>query len=110
MIESQNPDLRNLDEVLRTADGVAALRQGLPLSVSLDISRGDERLFREALVTAKRGLQDARGKLLTGYQGERDLLSTAEDVASLADSVLSEMETISQEKRRATRPRARRRR
>jgi hypothetical protein len=109
VVESQNPHLRNLDETLRSTDGVAALRQHLPLSISLDISRGDERLFREALIEAKRRLQDARGKLLTGYEGEADLLATAEDVSNLADSILAEMEEMSQAKRRAGRQRARRR-
>jgi hypothetical protein len=35
VIQSQNPDLRILDEVLATRDGVAALRRNLPLQVSL---------------------------------------------------------------------------
>jgi hypothetical protein len=56
LIKSQNPDLRVLDEVLQSPDGVAALRRGLPLSVGHEISRGDEQLFRQALVGAKQAL------------------------------------------------------
>lgn len=109
LVQSQNPDLRRLDEVLQSADGTAALRQGLPLSVSLDISRGDERLFREALVGAKSALQDARGKLLTGYAGEADLFQTAEDIAELAESIVEEMQRLRRQRRRPGRASARRR-
>jgi hypothetical protein len=109
LVQSQNPDLRRLDEVLQSADGTAALRQGLPLSVSLEISRGDERLFREALVGAKSTLQDARGKLLTGYAGEADLLQTAEDIAELGESILDEMQRIRRQRRSSGRAPARRR-
>ncbi|MCH7697474.1 MAG: hypothetical protein IH865_00845 [Chloroflexi bacterium] len=84
IVQRQNPDLRNLAEVLGSRDGLAALRKGLPLQISLDISKGDEQLFREALVAAKQSLQDARGRLITGYEGEPDLLDTAEDIRELA--------------------------
>lgn len=103
LIRSQNPDLRVLDEVLRSKDGVAALRRGLPLRVSRDIAKGDEVLFRESLVGAKRALEEARGKIITGYKQEPDLLQTARDIVELADSNLSDME------RMRTRERARRR-
>jgi len=91
VVESQNPDLRILDEVLVTKDGTAALRRGLPLSVARDIGKGDEQIFREALVAAKQSLQEARGKLLTGYEGEVDLLRTAREIVDLADSIHGEM-------------------
>ncbi len=64
IIRSQNPDLRQLDEVLQSKNSIAALRSGLTLIRSLEISSGDERLLREALVVAKQALQEARGKLL----------------------------------------------
>jgi hypothetical protein len=105
VVQSQNPDLRRLDEVLQSADGTAALRQGLPLSVSLDVSRGDARLLREALIGAKANLQDARGKLLSGYQGEADLFRTAEEIVDLGDSIVAEMEGIRNKRRQAQRRR-----
>ena len=91
LVKSQNPDLRKLDEILHSKDGVAALRRGLPLDVSLNVSRGDGRLFREALVEAKTSLQDARGILLTGYGGEADLLQTAQEINDLATNIHEEM-------------------
>ena len=94
VVESQNPDLRILHEVLLSKDGTAALRKGLPLSVARDIGKGDEQLFREALIAAKQSLQEARGKLLTGYEGEVDLLRTAQEIVNLADSIHGEMTKV----------------
>jgi hypothetical protein len=90
-VQSQNPDLRRLDEVLKHKQAIAALRKGLPLSVSLEISKGDERVFRESMVEAKQNLQKARGTVLTGYGGNQDLYQTAEEVVELAQSVLADM-------------------
>ncbi|MCH7916044.1 MAG: hypothetical protein IH856_23900 [Deltaproteobacteria bacterium] len=94
VVESQNPDLRILDDVLLSKDGVAALRSGLPLTVARDIGKGDEKLFREAFVSAKQSLQEARGKLLTGYKGEIDLLVTAQEISELAGSIYEEMSSL----------------
>lgn len=91
LIHSQNPDLRELDETLLSPNGIAALQKGLPLTTSLNISRGDERLFRESLVLAKQALEDARAKILTGYKGEADLLTTGEAIFLLASKVVEEL-------------------
>lgn len=91
LVRSQNPDLRQLDEALQSKNGVAALRNGLPLKVSVNIGRGDERLFREAMIAAKQALEEARSKLLTGFKGERDLKATAEAIRTLAESIYDEI-------------------
>lgn len=91
IVQSQNPDLRRLDAVLRNKDATVALRKGLPLTVSLEISKGDERVFREALVEAKQNLQKARGTVLTGYDGNQDLLKTADEIVELADFLKKDM-------------------
>jgi hypothetical protein len=91
IVQSQNPDLRRLDEVLKNKQAVAALRTGLTLSVSLEISKGDERVFRESLVDAKQNLQKARGTVLTGYRGNDDLFKTAEEIVELSQAVLADM-------------------
>jgi hypothetical protein len=100
VITSQNPDLRILDEVLLTRNGVAALRKGLPLLVARDIGKGDEQLFREALIAAKQSLQEVRGKLLSGYAGEADLLQTAQEIVDLANSIHREMTKVRHEHRK----------
>lgn len=94
IIRSQNPDLRNLDAVLRSPIGVAALRAGLPLETSLKASLGDERLLREALVVAEQKLREAVGLVVTGYHGESDLLKSANSIRLLAESVHRDMEEM----------------
>jgi hypothetical protein len=59
--------------------------------VSLEISKGDERVFRESLVEAKQNLQKARGTVLTGYSGNEDLRKTAEDIVELAQALVKDM-------------------
>jgi len=99
LVRSQNPDLKQLDEALQSPNSIAALRAGLPLKVSVAIGRGDERLFREALVTAKQALEEARSKVLTGYKKEKDLLTTAEAIRVLAESIATEMATMAASRR-----------
>lgn len=92
IVRSQNPDLRNLDEVLRSNNGVAALRSGLPLETCLKASRGDERMLREALVLAEQKLKEARGLVPTGYHGDPELLKKAEAINIIAQAIYEDME------------------
>jgi hypothetical protein len=106
LVMSQNPDLRILDDVLKSKNGIAALRRGLPLQVSRDISKGDTQLLREALVSAKQSLQTARGRTITGYKdSESDLISLADDVSELADSVWKELVELESQHRSGRRRR-----
>lgn len=92
VVRSQNPDLRYLDEVLRSEDGLAALRAGLPLETCLKASRGDERLLHEAMVLAEQKLKEARGFIPTGYHGDSELLVKARAILTIAQSIYDEME------------------
>lgn len=92
IVQSQNPDLRRLDQVLQNGSGVIALRKGLGLDVSLEIARGDDEVFQEALVVAKQGLQKARGTVVTGYKGNLDHLNTAKEIVELASALLEDMQ------------------
>ncbi|MFO0797090.1 MAG: ParB N-terminal domain-containing protein [Gemmataceae bacterium] len=104
LIESQNPDLSILDEVLMKDEGITALRSGLPLSLAHDISLGDERIFRESLQEAKLALQRASGTLTTGFKKEEtDLLRTGEAIAEMADDIVAQMERKSRPQRRRQR-------
>jgi len=86
VVKSQNPDLRNLITVLRNVKGVAALRKGLPLSTSVDISKGDEQLLRESMVEGEAALRKAVGYVPTGYSPARpvDIRDTAKAICKLS--------------------------
>jgi len=99
-VESQNPHLRQLNEVLQSKQAIASLRAGLPLSVALDVSYGDERVFHSSLVQAKEALQKARGTMSTGFHGEKDLLQLAEQITDLACDLLDDMDRRTSPRRR----------
>lgn len=94
LIRSQNPDLRILDEALRSPRGQAALERGLPLQAAYKASRGDTSLLREGLLAAQQNLREAKGYVTTGYEGQTDIFETAENVEALASSLLDEMRGI----------------
>lgn len=92
VVESQNPHLRQLDEVLKDSSATDSLRAGLPLSVALEVSYGDEQVFVQALHHAKEALQKARGTLSTGFNGERDLYGLADSILHIASDLVDEMD------------------
>ncbi len=102
LIRSQNPDLRNLDEVLRSRDGLAALRNGLPLETSLNVSRGDKRRLIEAMVMAEQKLKEAKGLVSTGYEGDSELYRKVEAINIIARSLEKEMGEIIEAKGAST--------
>ena len=92
VVQTQNPHLRQLDEVVQSKSALLALREHMPLYVALEISYGDEIVFRRALVQAKDSLQKARATLSTGFDGDRGLLQLADQVSDLAFDLWEEME------------------
>ena len=108
LIKSQNPDLRRLDEALQSKQGLSALRAGYGISVAVDIARGDTALFREALLKAKQSLQEARGKVETGFAGEQDLEKEMSQIIAIAAALNGDMLRIGKDSR--TRQREGRRR
>ncbi|MDX6309818.1 MAG: hypothetical protein QOI06_2864 [Nocardioidaceae bacterium] len=94
LVKSQNPDLRKLDQALTSRESIAAIRKGVGLDVAVDISKGDDAILREDLVIAKMSLQSARGRVVTGFDGERDLVELGGDIKLLADAIVADMERL----------------
>jgi len=90
-VQSQNPHLRQLNEVLQNKKATQTLRAGLPLSVALEVSYGDESVFEDSLINARNNLQKARATLSTGYHGDRDLIRTADEICEIAYDLAEEM-------------------
>jgi hypothetical protein len=103
VIRSQNPDLRQLDKVLTNANSTAALQSGLPLAVAVDVAKGDAAKLREDLVIVRRLLQDCRGKVLTGFTGESDLLELAQEIFELSEAITDDMISVQRRNRRTRR-------
>lgn len=92
VVERQNPDLRYLDAVLGNKESLIALREGVSLAFAFEISRPASSLLEEALITSRRSLERAHGKLSSGYFGSQELLRVAGTVATLADDLYEAME------------------
>jgi hypothetical protein len=80
-IESQNPDLRNLDLALKSREATASLRRGSPPA----------QLFEDSLYSAKNFLKKARALLSVGYDESEELLRVAGSVAQLGSDLYQEM-------------------
>ncbi len=53
VVQTQNPDLNILREVISKPESLSALRSGYPLERAQDVAIGDRRRFRDALTSAK---------------------------------------------------------
>lgn len=90
-VKRQTPDLRELIECLSNKQGLMKLRAGLPLSIALEASKGDEKLFEDALVEAEAKLKEAKRFVATGYDGDEGPLDTARAILTIAQSLHKEM-------------------
>lgn len=91
-IQSQNPDLRRLDAVLRNNEATILLKDGSPLVYAFEISQPKKDIFEQSLVAAKKELQRANAYSSIAYEGDREALGIAGDVAELAEALYNFME------------------
>ncbi len=92
LIESQNPDLRDLDTSLGKPAGVKALTAGLTLQAARDASLGNKRLFDDAMQRSVVNLKDANAVCALGAEGNREEHEVATQAYKLAGAVLDEIE------------------
>jgi hypothetical protein len=92
VIKSQNPDLRQLDAVLRNAEARAALKQNQSLGEAFDITRPKAATFEEHVMSAKFSLQKAFSYFSEGFDGSnKELLNQAENVVTLSTDLREQM-------------------
>ncbi len=105
LIKSQNPDLKNLDDVIQTPRGLSALRAGLGLDRATEISKGDDARFLDAVTQARYSIQQARGLAQDGYGGDEQTLDEVRSIETIAKLLVAEMADLqpSARKRRARR-------
>ncbi len=91
LIKSQNPDLKNLGEVLRHEVALAKIRGGADLKTAHNEVRDAGAVFSEALVQASLKI-DAAIDLLAKYDGTSPLLSIAKELAEKSDILFQTMQ------------------
>jgi len=92
VVQSQNPNLKELDNVLQKRQALAALRSGESLQTALVLTQPSSSIFENELLSAKRSLVKARGVLTQGYDNSEELLRIAGSIANLAADLYDEME------------------
>lgn len=92
-VQSQNPDIRRLDAVLKNREAIHALRDGVPLYQAYEISQPKEETFEQSLLEAKRALQKAHSYQTEGFDGkDENLIKQASSIAKLAEDLYDLME------------------
>lgn len=94
VIQSQNPDLRHLEAVLKSREATIALRdRKITLEQAYEISQPEEQTFEQSLLEAKRALQKAQSYQTVGFDGKNEqLLIHAASIAKIADELYESME------------------
>jgi hypothetical protein len=91
VVRTQNPDLNTLREVINKPNSLSVLRRTRRLEVAYNVAIGDRQRFRDALTNAKVELQNAKATITTGYDGEKDLYETINDIMLYAETINDEM-------------------
>lgn len=92
-VQSQNPDIRRLEAVLKNREAIHALRDGVPLYQAYELSQPKEETFEQSLLEAKRALIKAHSYQTEGFDGQDEsLMKHAVSIAKLADELYDAME------------------
>lgn len=88
MIRSQNPDLRNLSEVLDSPKAVQLLKETKSLDRAVRSLKTDSQLLFESLIVAENALRDASAYVATGINGdENDIRASLNNILKLATGI-----------------------
>lgn len=92
VIQSQNPDLRRLEAVIKNKEATYALRDGVSLIQAYEISQPKNETFEQSLLEAKRALQKAQSVQTEGFNGNDEaMLKTAGTIADIAEDLYQAM-------------------
>jgi hypothetical protein len=93
VIKSQNPDLRKLNQVLTSKEAIETLRLTQDLDEAFEASERPSDILYNAIVDAKIKVEKALSKV-SFYNGDKDSLRSAMDLANSADALFDSMKKI----------------
>lgn len=92
VVQSQNPDIKRLGEVLMNAEGLTIIRAGGDLSEAHVSTQPASERFSEGLLRARNNVRDVSNSL-RGFDGrDTSLVSIAEDVVETSQTILDRMQ------------------
>ncbi len=92
VISSQNPDVKNLGEILQNKEAIGLLKEYRNLTIAFEATIPQTELLEKALLIAKEELRNARKHLTEGYDGSEELLRMTGTIVKLAEDIYSEMD------------------
>lgn len=95
VVNSQNPDIKRLGEVLNHAEGLHVLETTSDLDRAHEVTESIDGRFARSLINARKEIRDASGSI-RAYDGLDDaLLDVAADVRETSDMLYQRMESKS---------------
>lgn len=93
VIQTQNPDLRRLESVVKNKEALFALKDNVPLSYAFELSLPKDETFEQSLLEAKRALQKAQSYQTEGFNGyDVSIMKLAASVAEISEELYQVME------------------
>jgi hypothetical protein len=91
VVQTQNPDLNLLREVIGNPPALAALRRGASISRAHEISRGDARRFSDAVFACLEELREANALFSSGFDAKTpSLVDAIEKIGEEAERLVSQ--------------------
>jgi hypothetical protein len=91
VVQSQNPDLRNLNQVLLSTSATQRLIKDRRLDIALEESKGDPVIFASALSDARTAISKAQSRVSNGFNGESSLIEITREIARSSVDLLETM-------------------
>ena len=91
IIHSQNPDLKNLDSVLKNNEALEVLRNTGSLVDALDATHTSTELLEKHMMSAKSALKNAMAVVSEGFNGAPTLLEAADTLIDLSNDLYDVM-------------------
>ncbi len=92
IIKTQNPDLRNLDKILKHTEALIALRDGDSLSVAFEYTGEENYRLQTLVIKASQSLAKAVG-LMDSFRGDTSIVDHLEKIQSLSSDMLEKAKT-----------------
>lgn len=97
IIKSQNPDLRNLNQVLLSSEATETLRITGSLDEAFEASESPTSILYKSIVDANLKIQKALSKI-SSYDGDEEILKSVIKLADSADTLYDSMKQIYKQK------------
>ena len=98
VVKSQNPDIRRLDQVLRSTEAVQMLKASDDFNAAFDTSQDGRTVLYDAIMNARMHISKALSKL-DSYDGDEDLMNSVMGLANQTDALFDSMKAVFKSKK-----------